>query len=171
MTTLTPSWLATTRALAVQTGGRLILDLDLKLDSAAEMVAEANAFRTGIGTGNIDALEIGNEPELYAIIAVLLPQAEQHAGLSPAAQLQPCRIPPRDGEVRQAAPAASRSPGRPPGTTCGSTRLPKLFTAEPTLKVVTYHRYPLIRCFTKPGDPGYPSIPNLLAEARSRAVC
>ena len=43
------------------------------------------------------------------------------------------------------------------------TRLPKLFTAEPKLKVVTYHRYPLIRCFTQPGDPGYPSIPNLLS--------
>src|SRR5579884_2088750 len=57
--TLNRSWLATTRALAVETGGKLILDLNLKLDSATEMRAEANAFRTGIGTRYIDALEIG----------------------------------------------------------------------------------------------------------------
>ena len=31
------------------------------------MVAEARAFDIGIGERNIDALEIGNEPELYPI--------------------------------------------------------------------------------------------------------
>src|SRR5690348_11158807 len=36
---ITPSWLATTRALAEQTGGKLILDLNLKLNSAPEIVA------------------------------------------------------------------------------------------------------------------------------------
>ncbi|MGH2887969.1 MAG: hypothetical protein ACRDPA_35635 [Solirubrobacteraceae bacterium] len=66
-TTLNSSWLATTRELAVRTGGRLILDLNLKLDSAAEITAESQAFRTGIGTRNIAAMEIGNEPELYPI--------------------------------------------------------------------------------------------------------
>ena len=47
-------------------------------------------------------------------------------------------------------------------------RLPKLFAVEPKLKVVTYHRYPLIRCFTQPGDRGYPTIPNLLSPDSSR---
>jgi hypothetical protein len=49
-------------------------------------------------------------------------------------------------------------------------RLPRLFTAEPAIKVVTYHRYPLIKCFTKPGDPGYPTIPNLLSSDASRKL-
>jgi hypothetical protein len=46
--------------------------------------------------------------------------------------------------------------------------LPKLFQVEPRLKVVTYHRYPLIRCFSKPGDLGYPTISNLLKPSSSR---
>ncbi len=40
--------------------------------------------------------------------------------------------------------------------------------AEPKLKVVTYHRYPLLRCFSKPGDPSYPTIPKLLQPSSSR---
>jgi hypothetical protein len=50
------------------------------------------------------------------------------------------------------------------------TKLPKLFPVEPGLKVITYHRYPLIRCFTQPGDPNYPTIPNLLALRSSRGL-
>ena len=65
--TLTKSWLATTRALAVQTGAKLILGVNLKLDSPAEAAAEARAYRAGIGTSQIEALEIGNEPELYKV--------------------------------------------------------------------------------------------------------
>ena len=34
--------------------------------------------------------------------------------------------------------------------------------------MVTYHRYPLIHCFTQPGDRGYPTIPNLLSPDSSR---
>jgi Glycosyl hydrolase family 79 C-terminal beta domain len=169
MTTLTPSWLATTRALGTKTGGKLILDLDLKLDSAAELVAEANAFKTGLGAGNIDALEIGNEPELYAI--------------TPFYYLKPNNTPvyPRPHSYNRAAYlremakfakplAAFPLAGPATGNYVWLKRLPKLFTAEPTLKVVTYHRYPLIRCFTMPGDPGYPSIPNLLAAPASRSL-
>ena len=65
--TLTKSWLATTRALAVETGAKLILGVNLKDDSAAEAAAETYAYRTGIGAKHIEALEIGNEPELYKV--------------------------------------------------------------------------------------------------------
>jgi hypothetical protein len=50
------------------------------------------------------------------------------------------------------------------------SHLAKLFTAEPGLKVISYHRYPLIKCFTQPGDPNYPSIPNLLRGDSARGL-
>jgi hypothetical protein len=49
-------------------------------------------------------------------------------------------------------------------------KLPKLFADEPDLKVVTYHTYPLIRCGTTPGNPRFPSIPDLLAPVSSRGL-
>ena len=165
--TLTRSWMATTRKLAVQTGGRLILDLNLKLGSAREIAAQASAFRTQIGDRNIDELEIGNEPELYAITPYYYvgpndtPVYPRPRNYNFAAYLR---------EVTRFAKQLGGFPLAGPATGSYSllTRLPKVFKAEPELKVVTYHRYPLIKCFTKPGDPGYPTIPNLLSLRSSR---
>jgi Glycosyl hydrolase family 79 C-terminal beta domain len=165
--TLGPGWLATTRALAVQTGGKLILDMNLKLNSAAEMTAEARAFRTGIGTRYIKALEIGNEPELYPISPFYYrkpnhtPVFPRPRSYKPAAYLREI------SRFAKLLPGISFA-GPATGNLRWLSRLPKLFTVEPKLKVVTYHRYPLIRCFTNPGDSGYPSIPHLLRPSSSR---
>jgi hypothetical protein len=166
---LTPSWLATTRALAEQTGGRLILDLNLKLGSAPEMVAEAHAFQTGIGTRNIKALEIGNEPELYPITPFYYAKPN-HTPVFPRPKSYN-----RAAYLKEIAGLAKPLAGFPlAGPATGNyrwlTRLPKLFRAEPKLKVVSYHRYPLIRCFSKPGDAGYPSILNLLSPRAARGL-
>lgn len=167
--TITPSWLATTRALAERTGGKLILDLNLKLNSAPEIVAEAHAFETGIGASNIKALEIGNEPELYRITPFYY-RAPNHTPVFP----RPKKFN-RAAYVKEMAGFAKLLTGIPlAGPATGNynwlTRVPKLFKVEPKLKVVTYHRYPLIRCFSKPGDAGYPSIPNLLKPVAARGL-
>ncbi|MBV9943330.1 MAG: hypothetical protein JO262_14495 [Solirubrobacterales bacterium] len=167
--TITPSWLATTKALAQQTGGRLILGLNLKLDSGVEMAAEAQAFRTGIGAQRIAAFEIGNEPELYTIAPWYYAGPGQKAvyprgrGFNFAAYAR---------EVTGFAKLLGSSPlaGPATGSQVWLSKLPKVFAAEPGLRMVTYHRYPLIRCFTNPGDPQYPSIVNLLAPVSSRAL-
>lgn len=165
--TLNRSWLATTRALAVDTGGKLILDMNLKLNSAAEMTAEANAFRTGIGMHNIQALEIGNEPELYPIAPWYYREPGHVASFPRPRSYKPAVY------LREIARFAKLLPGFAfAGPATGNrnwlAHLPKLFGVEPKLKVVTYHRYPLIRCFSKPGDLGYPTISNLLKPSSSR---
>lgn len=167
--TLTPSWLATTRALAEQTGGQLILDLNLKLNSAPEIAAEAHAFETGLGASNIKAIEIGNEPELYKITPFYY-RKPNHTPVYPRPKSFN-----RAAYVKEMAAFAKLLGGIPlAGPATGNfnwlTRLPKLFKVEPKLKVVTYHRYPLIRCFSKPGDKGYPSIPNLLSPVAARGL-
>ena len=163
--TLTKSWLATTRALALATGAKLILGVNLKLDSPAEAAAEAHAYRTGIGTKQIEALEIGNEPELYKMFPYYEEGGEPVFARPPtydfAAYAQDL------GQVATQVPGFALA-GPATGSSSWLARAPQLFAAEPRLKIVTYHRYPLLSCFSQPGDARYPSIPNLLASDAAR---
>jgi hypothetical protein len=163
---LTPDWLATTRALAQATGARLILGVNLKLDSVTEAIAEARAYQTGIGRRYIDALEIGNEPELYQHF----PWYYDAAGAPVFARPPTYDFASYEAEVTGIANQLLGLPlaGPATGTWTWLPGVAQLFDFEPYLKMVTYHRYPLLACFTAPGDARYPSIPNLLATDAAR---
>jgi len=163
--TLDKSWLATTRALAVVTGAKLILGVNLKLDDAAEASAEAHAYRTGIGSRYIDALEIGNEPELYKVF----PYYEE-GGAPFYARPPTYNFASYAEDVAAIAQGIRKLPLAGPATGMASwlAQSPQLFATDPHLKMVTYHRYPLLACFSQPGDPRYPSIPNLLSSDSAR---
>ena len=62
---LTKGWLRMTKSLAADAGAKLIMGVNLAGGRPALAAAEARAFMEGIGTRYIDALEIGNEPDLY----------------------------------------------------------------------------------------------------------
>ena len=163
--TLTKNWLAVTRALAIDSRARLILGVNLKLDSPAEAAAEVRAYRTGVGTRYIDALEVGNEPELYKVFPWYFDATGAVFG-------RPSTYDFTD-YAQEVATLAKRLPGfalagPATGTRSWLSHLPQLFAAEPRLKLVTYHRYPLLACFSVPGDPRYPSIPNLLTLESAR---
>jgi hypothetical protein len=164
--TITKRWLAIIRNLAEETKARLILGLNLKLNSASEIAAEAHAYLTGIGAQHIEAFEIGNEPELYTVNPwYTTPSGKGIFSRGPGFNFKVY--------AREVAQYAGELKGDPlAGPATGSlpwlSKLPKLFSVEPALKVVTYHTYPLIKCFTAPGNPRYPSIPDLLALSSSR---
>jgi hypothetical protein len=165
---ITKRWLAIVRNLAEETGAKLILGLNLKLNSGAEIAAQAHAFLTGIGAQHIEALEIGNEPELYTVN----PWYTTPSGKGVYSRPRGFNF---KAYAREVAKYAGELKGEPlAGPATGSLRwlakLPKLFSVDPGLKVVTYHTYPLIRCGTTPGEPDYPSIPNLLAPVSSRGL-
>ncbi len=63
--TLTPGWTATTKALATATGAKLTLGINLEADSDKIARTEADQLVAGLGSNRIEALELGNEPELY----------------------------------------------------------------------------------------------------------
>jgi hypothetical protein len=63
---LTPAWMNIARAFATAVHARLILGVNLEADNRTVAAGEANAMVNRIGRSAIDALEIGNEPELYA---------------------------------------------------------------------------------------------------------
>jgi Glycosyl hydrolase family 79 C-terminal beta domain len=167
--TLDRSWLATTRALAVATRARMILDLNLKLDSAAEVSAEAHALQTGIGTSRIDAFEIGNEPELYPITPFYY-RKPNNTPVYPRPRSYGFKAYAREMSDFSKQVQGTALAGPATGNFGWLSHLNKLFAAEPGIKIVSYHRYPLIRCFTQPGEPNYPSIPNLLSPAAARGL-
>ena len=164
--TLTPNWLATTRALAEATGARLILGLNLKLDSVAEEYAEARAYQQWIGSRYIAAMEIGNEPELYQHFPWYLDAGGVPLYARPASydfssyEADVSAIAPWLPGLTLAGPATGAAPW--------IAQAGQLFGVERQLKIVTYHRYPLLACFTAPGDRQYPSIANLLAVNAAR---
>ena len=63
--TLTPNWMQVARALATDVSAKLILGVDLEANSEVVAGSEARAMVDEIGHSAIDALELGNEPELY----------------------------------------------------------------------------------------------------------
>jgi hypothetical protein len=62
---LTPTWMSVAQAVAEDLHAKLILGVDLEADSQVVATAEARAMMSRIGRQYIDALELGNEPELY----------------------------------------------------------------------------------------------------------
>lgn len=64
---LTPAWLASARALAGAVPAKLILGLNLAANRPRLSAAEASALLSGIGPDDIDAFELGNEPDVYGV--------------------------------------------------------------------------------------------------------
>ena len=62
---LTKGWLRMTKSFAAKAGAKLIMGVNLAGGRPALAAAEARAFMEGSARRYIDALEIGNEPDLY----------------------------------------------------------------------------------------------------------
>jgi hypothetical protein len=161
--TLTARWSAVTRALAEALGARLILGIDLEADSTVVAGAEAQALAERIGKPLIEAFELGNEPEDYGIFnwdgsgALGRPASYDFA----AFVRDFSRI---GGALRF--PLAGPTIGVP-----GWYRdLPSFLAAEPRLRLVTLHRYPVQQCYVSTRAPNYPTIPHILASRASRGL-
>jgi hypothetical protein len=165
---ITTGWLRTTKALAADLKAKLILGVNLAAGRPAIAAAEGRAYVSGIGRKYINALEIGNEPNLFSVfswykdrrghvyrsrkrsykLADYIQQFKQWSKVLP--------------NVPLAGPAASNPKWM--------GRLGTFVKAAPRLKLVTYHRYPLRGCTTDPTEPTFPSIPNLLADSSSAGL-
>ncbi|MBV9423671.1 MAG: hypothetical protein JOZ98_12225 [Solirubrobacterales bacterium] len=165
---LTPGWLRTTKALASALGARLILGVNLAASRPALAAAEARAFVHGIGQPYIQALEIGNEPDIYNVI----PWYTDKRGrvfFSRAGNYNFSRYLAEFARFRAALPPLPLAGPATAGLTWLGG-LNQLLAAEPRLRVVTVHRYPLRACVTNPSQPGFPSIPSLLADQASSGL-
>jgi hypothetical protein len=164
--TLTRRWLAVTRASARAMGARLILGINFEADNPAIASAEAQAFLNGIGRDLIAGFELGNEPELYGALGWYTNSAGDGVlGRSPGYDF-PSFL--RDyAAIAAALPRSVPIVGPASGAQPWLTGLNQYLRANPRVRIVSFHRYPLHRCFTPRGSPTYPTIPNLLAPAAS----
>ncbi|MGN6170944.1 MAG: glycosyl hydrolase family 79 C-terminal domain-containing protein, partial [Solirubrobacteraceae bacterium] len=157
-----------TRATALALRAHLILGINLEADSAIVARAEARALERGIGRSLIAGFELGNEPEVYGTFGWYTTHARVRV---------PGRLASYDfgSYLTDYAAISSRLPrrvslvGPASGSPTWTTQLNRYLVANPRVRIVTFHRYPLHRCFTEPHAPTYPTIPNLLARRSATA--
>ena len=161
--TLTAGLLRVTRALAEALRARLILGIDLEADSAVVAGDEARALIAGIGKPRIEAFELGNEPEDYGIFNW------DGSGVTgrPSGYDFPAFV--RDfSRLGRALPFPLAGPAS--GAPRWYRDLPAFLAAQPRLRLVTLHRYPVQQCYVSPGMPNYPTIAHILSSRASRGL-
>jgi hypothetical protein len=167
---LTSDWMATTRALAQADDAKLILGVNLVAGRPSIAAAEGRAFLDGIGAANIDALEIGNEPNLYSAN----PWFKDRRGNVYRRRPKGYTLADYEQQFRQWAevlPPQLGLAGPVASSPTWMTDLKSFIAAEkPRLSLITYHRYPLRGCTTDPSDPTFPSIDNLLNDSSSAGL-
>ena len=147
--------------LAGDLSAEMIMGVNLEDDSPQLASVEATALLQGIGADHIEAFEVGNEPSLYAT----LPWYE-----TPAGQPVPGAPPGYDysdyaAQFKNVVAALGSTPLAGPalGSPRWMRKLPAILDDNPELQIVTYHRYPLDRCYTSASSDQYPTIANLLS--------
>jgi len=166
---LTKDWLRVARAVAAKIDARLLLGVNMAADSPALAGAEGRALLQGIGSRYLDALEIGNEPDVYTEFAWFA---------SPAGRVYYARPASYDlqdyfedfARWRAALPTGVPVAGPAFATETWMSELPSFLSAEPGTSVVTFHRYPLRGCETNVQAGDYPSISNLLSDTSSEGL-
>ncbi len=158
--TLTRRWLTVTHALATEVNARLIMGIDLEADSRAAADGEASAFERGIGKPWIEALELGNEPNLYGSLTwYVLPDGRHVFGRTPSYDFQSFLDEFTSFAKGLRGPLAGPATGAPSWMAATG----RFLAAEPRVEVVTLHSYPLQTCDVPPSSPLFPTVAHLLA--------
>jgi hypothetical protein len=159
--------MATTAALAKDLGARMVMGLNLAADEPALAAAEARGYIKALGQGRIQALEIGNEPNVYSKITVFhtvfgIPVAARPKTFGyPAFRRQFDAIAAASPHLTLAGPALAVGPT--PGSGSWVHTMPDFLAHRHRVATMTVHRYPLRNCYVPPSSPQYPSISHLLS--------
>src|SRR5579859_1557383 len=165
---LTPGWKRTTNALAQALHAQLILGVNLAAGRSGLAATEARALLAGVGRRYIQALEVGNEPDVYA----MFPWYRDRFGRYFYARTSNWDLDHFIAQFSRWRMAMPRDPLAGPAFAELNwlSGLPEFISAEPGLRVLTVHRYPLRACLTDPTQPGYPTIPALLDDQASAGL-
>jgi len=159
---LTRGWIRTTAALAKALGAKLIVGINLMLNRPALAGVEARVLLNGLGS-SVEALEPGNEPDLYGVLPWYLTARQKEVFGRPRSYTISNFIQQFSNVVHALPPAPIAGPTFA-GLSWLSTGLAPFLAAEPRLSLVTFHRYPLRGCNTGPTSPSYPTVSNLLSD-------
>jgi hypothetical protein len=141
---LTPSYLATAKAVVTALHGRLLLGLNLEAGSARVAAAEARAFVAHIGASSLAALELGNEPELYASFGWY----RSARGVAVPGRAKGYDVPALERDYATFSHALPPIPlaGPSSGAPTWLASLGSFLGAEPRVRLATVHAYPLKHC-------------------------
>ena len=167
--TIGPAWAQAAAAAAQALNARLILGINLEADSRTIAATEASSLLTGIGSPYVAGFELGNEPEVYGRLPwYLTPKGRPVLGRPRSygfsAYLRD------EASVSAALPPSVPLVGPASGSSVWLAGLHRYLVANPRVRLVTFHSYPLDQCFTPRSSPDYPTITNLLAPAASSGL-
>jgi hypothetical protein len=165
---LTPNWLRVARAVAARLRAHLVLGINLAADDPAIAAAESRALLHGIGRRFIEALEIGNEADVYNAFAWYRDPKGKVYFSRPRSYSMDGFI--RDFDRWRAAMPTIPLAGPAFAETNWMNDLSSLIEAEPVLRMTTFHRYPTRGCEGNPSAGYYASIPNLLSDSSSAGL-
>ena len=161
---LTPDWMSVARALATAVGGRLILGVNLEADNRTIAAAEANALVNRVGRSAIEALEIGNEPELYASFGWYKSvSGKQVPGRGPGYDVADYF---HDYSNFAAAMPGVALAGPSSGAATWLAELGQFLSTEHRVRLATVHAYPLRHCSATADV----TIPQLLDDGASHGL-
>jgi hypothetical protein len=173
---LTTRWTAAAHALAQATDAQYLLGINLEADRTRISRVEADGLVKGIGRRYIDALQIGNEPDLYPLVPWYRRQDGHplpwysHDG-SPVFS-RPRTYGPQSyvQEVARTLRVVPRLPiaGPETGNAPWADAFDRLLSPHSRVRMLTSHAYGLNQCITDPSSPAYPSVPHLVSLAASR---
>jgi hypothetical protein len=165
---VTPQWMRTLAGLDRGLSARLILGINLAANEPALAAAEARAYVKALdGTSSIAALEIGNEPNLYSGVTAFpglngkpVPARPPGFGFSQYADQF-------NAIAKALPPLPLAGPALSAGLVAGPPKwadpLAGFLRQRPRVSMMTVHRYPLVSCFSKPGQLQYPTIAHLMS--------
>src|SRR6185437_15734716 len=155
-------------------GARMIMGANLAADDPRLVAAEVRDYVTALPEGSLEAVEIGNEPNIYNKITIYhtasgkpVPARPRTFGY-PEFRVQFHALANRTEPLKLAGPALATGPTPGPGSWIGDVA--DLMHREPRLSLMTVHRYPLRNCFVPSSSPQYPTIDHLLSSYSSVAL-
>jgi hypothetical protein len=173
---LWPGWTAAARSLIAATDAQLILGVNLEANRTRISQVEGSELLAGVGQTNIDALEIGNEPDLYATMPWYRtlngkPIAWYTKSGTAVYSRRPAYGPQNFAEefsrtlkVLPQLPVAGPETGSGPWM----SMFGQFVSARSQVRMLTSHAYGLNQCITDPASIQYPTVPNLLNIINSR---
>jgi hypothetical protein len=156
---LTPAYFKVVKAFAQAVEARLIVGVNFEVNSASVASAEARAIVAGLGSRSLEALELGNEPDLYHVLAWF--ELHHRVYYGRPANWNFAGFLSNYAAIKRALPnypLAGPDVGAP-GWIAG---VGQFLSQEPRVRIATIHKYPL-GCFPQPA-----TVTQLFSDAYTR---
>jgi hypothetical protein len=161
---LNPNWMNVAHAVSTALDMRMILGINLEADNRTVAAGEGRAMVNRLGRSAIDALEIGNEPELYASFGWYKSASGRQVPGRPPGYTEADFFRDFSGFSRVLPSVGLAGPSS--GSATWLAELGAFLRAEPRAHLATVHAYPLKHC----GQNAHVSLSQVLSDQASAGL-